>query len=729
MPIEGVEFLVERRVADRQDAASMNPDQVEAARHREGPALVLAGPGTGKTTTLVGRYCFLVDQGVDPASIFVATFTRKAALQLKERIAARAGIATARLPIGTFHSLCLGILREVGERVGVPRDFRTIGDGQQFRVLRELKLDWPGELEELKDAIARLKDRLVGPEQARREASACRGGNAEERLLLARAYTRYQEALRRRGLFDFGDQIALAVEALREHADLRERYSDRYRYLMVDEFQDINAAQDALLQALLAGHRNLWAVGDDDQAIYGWRGSDVRYVTGFEQAHPGARVLRLQTNYRSPRAILEVADRLIRHNRRRLPKTLEAPKATKAPVVLCRAEDEHREAQWVAHAVRKLLDAGTRPREVAVLLRTNYLTLPFETELRRAGIPFVIRGGPGFWELKEVQTVLEALWPLSQAAASSPCPWAGLPYLHERLAEVAQRTRSRPFPKLVEALAEAVAAQPPLSASDETKVRWAGAARQVAAEAREFQDVNVFLAHAATAATAPPADEDADAVVLSTIHQAKGLEWDAVFVCACEAGLLPHEKAEDGEEERRLAFVAATRAKRFLTLSCCRSRNGRPADPSPFLAEMTRGAPAASLSWRRAPATCETGSWLGPQPRQSTPPKPAIEKVPPAFAYPKPTRMKAGAKGRKPTGPVPGAEPKHPVPPEPSARARRNTRVFHSAFGNGVVQRVDGDKWTVAFAKHGVKVILSEYLTVLGGREAGTRTARRRTRS
>ncbi|MFU8858730.1 MAG: ATP-dependent helicase [Deferrisomatales bacterium] len=706
----------------------MNPDQAEAASHLGGPALVLAGPGTGKTTTLVGRYCFLVDQGVDPGSIFVATFTRKAALQLKERIAAQAGIGTARLPIGTFHSLCLGILREVGERVGVPRDFRTISDGQQFRLLRDLKLDWPGELEDLKDAIARLKDRLVTPEQFRREAAACRGGDAEERLLVAGAYARYQEALRKRGLFDFGDQIALAVQALREHPEVRERYSERYRFVMVDEFQDINVAQDALIQALLAKHRNLWVVGDDDQAIYGWRGSDVRYITGFEKTYPGARVLRLSTNYRSPRTILDVADRVIRNNRRRLPKTLEATRATKAPVVLCRAEDEHREAEWVVGAVRKLLAAGTRPREVAVLLRTNYLTLPFDTELRRAGIPFVIRGGPGFWELKEVQTILEALWPLAEAAVSSPCPWAGLPYLHDRLAEVVRRNRSRPFPELVETLAEAVAAQPPLSASDEIKVRWAGAARQVAAESKEFQGADAFLSHVAAASTAPPADEDTDAVVLSTIHQAKGLEWDAVFVCACEANLLPHEKAEDGEEERRLAFVAATRAKRFLTLSCCRSRNGRPADPSPFLAELTEGAPAAGLSWRRAPVTSETGSWLEPLLRQGTPPKPADEKVRSTFAHPKPARKKAGGKGRKPMGPVPGAGPKHPVAPEPSARAQ-NARVFHSAFGSGVVQRVDGDKWTVAFAKHGVKVIRSEYLMVLGGREAGTETARSRNRS
>lgn len=223
-------------------ALPLNREQRDAARHFEGPALVLAGPGTGKTTTLVGRYCFLLDQGVAPESVFVSTFTRKAADQLKERISAASGIATSRLPIGTFHSLCLRILRESGARMGVAPNFQVIRDSQQYRLLRDLKLDWRGELEDLRDAIARLKDRLVTPEEALRAAVSSRSAGAEEALAVARAYVRYQGALQKQGLLDFGDLVGVALQGLQQCADLRRAYSERFQFVLVDEFQDVNAA-------------------------------------------------------------------------------------------------------------------------------------------------------------------------------------------------------------------------------------------------------------------------------------------------------------------------------------------------------------------------------------------------------------------------------------------------------------------------------------------------------
>lgn len=265
-------------VLARASVVRLNPEQEQAARHISGPALVLAGPGTGKTTTLVGRYAHLVDQGVDPRRIFVSTFTRKAADEFRSRIRVSVGVDPAGLPIGTFHSYCYGLTGATG----------VVEEPGRFAIIRKCMPEWRGDLKSVLDAIDRFKDSLVSPEAALSEARLARKEDRAELLLIAEAYACYQRRLADEGLVDFGDLVIQSIELLREGVPDQHRFA----HLLIDEYQDINPAQDSLINALLAANGQLWAVGDDDQAIYGWRGSDVRFITSFEKRYGGATTYR-----------------------------------------------------------------------------------------------------------------------------------------------------------------------------------------------------------------------------------------------------------------------------------------------------------------------------------------------------------------------------------------------------------------------------------------------------
>ena len=646
----------------RQD---LNPEQRAAATHGAGPALVLAGPGTGKTTTLVGRYAHLTDAGVDPERVFVSTFTRKAAHELRDRVRRAAGVDPRELPIGTFHSYCFRL-------TGAPE---VIEAARRFSIVRECMPDWKGDLSAVVDAIDRFKDSLVSPEEAQSRASQAEKGDRDELQRIAAAYACYQQRLAEDGLADFGDLVWRSIRLLRD----RPPAGTQFQHLLIDEYQDINPAQDALIKSLLAQGGQLWVVGDDDQAIYGWRGSDVRYITSFSSTYAGATTYRLKRNYRSSKLIVDVAQALVSRNKRRLSKSLVAAAGvTSRRVCLARCDSEEHEAKWVATAVRKLIGSGVRPEEIAILLRTNFQTVEFERALSREKIKFVVRGAGSFWDLPVVRALMSAIWRTRSPAGRAP--WTGPRYLVPILDDVAETAGGAGFNALVDRLVAAAISARPSSMPSEQRIQWDGGAKRLGDESHRFSNADAFLVHCRELSEqGARAEDEEEAVVLSTIHQAKGLEWKAVFVAGCEAELLPHQSATDHEEERRLVYVAVTRAKAFLTLTWAANRGGTKRRQSPFLAELCAGADETQLDRRGQPG------------------------------------KRSRARGRR--GAVRGSRRKPKKGSAQMPRAKRNksaVRVRHPKFGDGTVKSIRSNKYVVQFDQVGEKTILSSYLEILG---------------
>lgn len=658
-------------------AAALNPEQERAARHSVGPALVLAGPGTGKTTTLVGRYTHLVDQGVDPHRIFVSTFTRKAAEELKTRIRASAELEPFGLPIGTFHSYCYGLTGSTA----------VIGEPGRFAIIRACLQDWSGDLRSVLDAIDRFKDSLVSPQEALNRARQAPKQDRGELRRIAEAYACYQHKLADEGLVDFGDLVIRSIGSLQNAIPA----DHRFKHLLIDEYQDINPAQDALINALLHAGGQLWVVGDDDQAIYGWRGSDVRFITSFASRYPGAATYRLKRNYRSSKIIVDVAQSLVSKNTRRLPKSLvSAAEVQSRPLCVMRCRDEQHEAKWVCDAVQKLVASGVPPAGIAILLRTNIQTLEFEAVLDRAGVKFVVRGGGSFWELPVVKALMAAVW-RAYGPGGRP-PWSGPRYLTPILDEVA--AEDRPFPELIDALASAAVSARPRSLPSEKRIQWESGAIRLGSEGRRFGDGGTFLTHCRESTSRDfRGDEEEDAVVVSTIHQAKGLEWEAVFVAGLEDGLLPHNSSDDYEEERRLAYVAASRPRQFLTLTLAVNRAGKERHESPFVAELCTGTPQRLLDRRGVEATKRRGRGSGRRSRFDPEKKRGREARRRGRSSPK----KKLSRGER----------------QPGRRKSRPIRVRHAQFGDGTVESICDDKYVVLFDEVGRKKVVSRFLELL----------------
>jgi len=579
--------------------STLNDQQVEAATHFEGPALVLAGPGTGKTTTLVGRYRFLVEQGVDHASILATTFTRPAADQLRARIGRGMQERAADLMVGTFHSLCLRLLRgDLGRSLEVGPDIKIASEADRYRILREV-CDRSVDVEECMDSIDRYKDRLMDPAAASRElADRVTRVTALDGAIVD-AYEAYQERLSRARLHDFGDLLMVTVAGLSAKKDLRRTYSLRFRFLLVDEFQDVNPAQYELVRLLLDQHTNVWAVGDDDQAIYGWRGSDVRYILDFPREFAGTKVYRLGDNYRSVPVIVDGASGLIGHNRARFSKPLRAMAAGIGQPIIktCACSDERREAEWIAQSIQGLAEQGVGFDDMALLVRVRYLMPTLAAALAIRGIPHFIRGGAKIWASTPSRALLGGieLW-----CGRTPRRWAVPAYLEREVISTVAASRRTAFHAVVQSLVGLISRRPPFSGQPEKAVEWEGTLQRVAAEAASFDDPTDFLDHAAELTAEESSDAGGGGVCISTIHQAKGLEWRAVFLAGCRVGVMPHEKADDPEEERRLAYVAMTRAKEYLAVTWAFADGASGAGPSPYIGEFTRELPPALLdacSW------------------------------------------------------------------------------------------------------------------------------------
>jgi DNA helicase-2/ATP-dependent DNA helicase PcrA len=631
--------------------ALLNPRQLQAVRHSGGPLLVLAGAGSGKTRVLTYRIAALIrDRGVAPSHILAVTFTNKAAGEMQERLVRLLGPAATRaLWIGTFHAIASRILRLSGAPLGLdPRFVIYDGDDQRAlmrEVIREIGVDdrqFPASA--VLAEVSRAKNDLVD-----HVAYAARAESRRHEVI-AKLYAAYTRRLDECHALDFDDLLGRAVELFREHPSVLAEYQARFVHVLVDEYQDTNHAQYVFVSLVARRHRNLTVVGDDDQAIYRWRGADVRNILEFERDYPEAAVVTLDQNYRSTQRILRVASAVIRHNPHRHDKVLWTANGEGDPVTLFEAWDGYEEARYVGERIKRHIAAGGRAGEVAVLYRTHAQSRQFEEMFLRLGVPYRIVGGLRFYERAEIKDVLAYL-----RAAYNPADEASLRRvlnvprrgigdttvrrleawarvegvsLWEALRRAGDAGCSAParraieeFVRIVEQIAACAVDHPAREVLDRA-VAVSGYRRlleaegtdeayarlenldELAAVAQEVEEstgdasLEMFLQHLALLTDEDAGGDRADRVVLMSLHSAKGLEFPTVVLAGLEEGLFPHARAlEDPtgmEEERRLCYVGMTRARSRLFLTYARQRTvygtARPGLPSRFLAEIPEDA-------------------------------------------------------------------------------------------------------------------------------------------
>lgn len=661
--------------------ANLNPQQADAVRHRTGPMLILAGAGTGKTSVVTERIAGMIRDGIQPKNILGVTFTNKAAAEMRSRLARMIGSRVAGgVTLSTFHSLCVRIIRRDAGLLGYSPGFSICDQGEQIALARKAAAtvhcpDLPG-LDAVVQRIGFMKNRGISSERCQREAVE----DAENAV--AAIYRRYQQALRRQNSLDFDDLLLRALELFDAHPDALEYWRDRFRYVMVDEFQDTNKIQFELVRRLASPRDNLAVVGDDDQSIYSWRGAVAGNILKFHEVYPAAKLVTLEQNYRSTTAILSTANGLIQNNPGRREKNLWSRVGAGKPVLLKVHNDQFDEASAVASAICAKRDGAEGQRfhyaDFAVIVRSNAQTKVFEDEFMASHIPFEVIGGQSVYDHKESRDVLSFLAVTANPDADNQVlriinvPPRGIGgktvdllseqarkrgvSLFRQLSEAegmdglqkAQKEACGRFVGLVEgwrkrlladgvngltqAILEEAGYQEELQELYENPLeaasRWNqavavgdGLAAHAERNADEHggdpqQALAAFLQDAMLAAKADGDERRAgrDEVKIITGHSAKGLEYPYVFIPSLEEDLFPHKRAvEEGnvEEERRLLYVAMTRARLELTLSYCRSRESRgksrEVKPSRFLDEL----PPELLQRDESPTRAEeTAEWL-----------------------------------------------------------------------------------------------------------------------
>ncbi len=747
----------------------LNPEQQDACLYGEGPLLIFAGAGSGKTRVLTYRVaCLIASRRAQPWQILAVTFTNKAANELKHRLEKLLSPEVAsKLWAGTFHSICARLLRMEGQAIGVQPEFVIYDEAEKLtalkQALRELNLDSKQfEPKPLAWRISEAKNELLSPVKFTELASDFYD------KLVARVYKQYQKVLERNGALDFDDLILKAVELLQQNEEVRTKYGERFRYVLVDEFQDINQAQYELVKLLSSVHRNLAVVGDDDQSIYRWRGADVRLMLEFEKDFPDAHVVKLEQNYRSTQPILEAAWRVISRNKQRAPKKLWSERASSEPVVVYEAVDGTDEASFVLQTIQEAVSAGeAKYSDFAVLFRTNAQSREFEEQFLRWRIPYRLVGGFRFYDRKEIKDAVAYLRLAYnerddvsyERIVNVPPRGLGKQTLELVAAEASERNLAR-----LEAARLLVKADSPLSSRarkalaafvdlvDEIKqelakdaspaklvrfvlqctgyAQWLREQHSSEAEerlenlaelenvARQFEEGNPgaglagFLEHLALMTDLDRTDAGPDRVWLMTLHSAKGLEFKYVFMVGMEEGLCPHLRSLDDpqgiEEERRLCYVGMTRAKDrlYVTYAGRRMLFGRtqPCAPSRFLAEIPE-----ELLERQGGRSGGDPALLGLRTR------PAGRKLDLRSVLGKSSTLKVASKGR--ANVVTGRPTQAKVEPEPEHPFRAGMSVSHPKFGKGKVVQVRGDVVSVAFPGQGIKKLSAEYapLSLEGG--------------
>ena len=625
-----------RPAPDHPLLAGLNEPQRDAVTHCEGPLLILAGAGSGKTRVLTHRVAYLIQvHRVRPDEVVAITFTNKAAGEMKERIAGLVGPIARTMWISTFHSMCARMLRREAQRIGYKSTFTIHDEDDRRRLIKrcleELNLD-PKRFPP--DALARqisdAKNQLVGPEEFRERI----GGHFAQTA--ADVYALYEKRHAAMNAMDFDDLLMKTVQMLEAFPDRLKHYQQAFRFVLIDEYQDTNHAQYRLATLLAEAHRNLAVVGDDDQSIYSWRGADIRNILEFERDYPDAKVIRLEQNYRSTQAILDVANAVVTNNRKRKGKNLWTPRGAGALVQVVEVNDERAEAQFVASEVQKLLEgeaAGAgrafRPAEIAVLYRTNAQSRVLEEQFGRYAIAYQVIGGPKFYERAEIRDLVayltaivnpddasrlvrivnvpkrgigatslqrlqahaagmgESVWSVMRAAADVPGLSAGatnglLDFV--RLVEGLQAgLEGRPVAEVVRSLLDesgyeaALKVQKTLEADGrlENLEEFVGVAAEYDKRAEEAS-LDGFLQEISLYADVDAIVDKSAMITLMTLHNAKGLEFPVVFIAGMEEGVFPHQRSLDEqnvEEERRLAYVGITRAMDRLYLLHARARS------------------------------------------------------------------------------------------------------------------------------------------------------------
>jgi DNA helicase II / ATP-dependent DNA helicase PcrA len=623
----------------------LNPAQQEAVLTTEGPVLVIAGAGSGKTRVLTRRIAHLLRAvGVKPPEILAITFTNKAAAEMRERVEDLVGPPARASWVMTFHAACGRILRREAPRLGYRSNFTIYDSADQLRLTKQCLEDLERDPKRftprgIHSQISNAKNQLIGPDEY-----ASRVASFYDQTV-ADVYKLYQTKLFNANAVDFDDMLYLTDDVLERFPEAREKWQKAFRYLLVDEYQDTNHAQYKFLQLLAANHSNVFAVGDPDQSVYGFRGADIRNVLEFEQDFPGAKTIALEQNYRSTNSILEAANGVISHNRERKPKNLWSELGDGEPVHVVEVEDEHAEARYVAAEIARLVEEGFNGREIAVFYRTNAQSRVLEDVLVRQGVAYQVIGGPRFYERAEIKDLVAylqvidnpydvvsllrianrprrgigdstlaklmsfaddaemSLWEAmdrTDAAGVGTAPSKAVASFRNVIQSLMSASQELDVPELIERVLEQTGTLGALEA--ERTIESQGRIenlQELVALAREWMEsaaeptLSSFLQEVSLYSDQDAIRGDGSLVTLMTLHNAKGLEFRAVYLIGMEEGIFPHSRSieEQGvEEERRLCYVGMTRAMERLTLMHASSRmlyGGRSYNlPSRFLDEL-----------------------------------------------------------------------------------------------------------------------------------------------
>ena len=611
------------------DLETLNDVQAAAVRHANGPCLIFAGAGSGKTRVLTHRIAHLLHElEVFPDRILSVTFTNKAAGEMKSRLERMVGDAARDLWVGTFHSMCVRILRRDGKKIGITPNFAIIDETDQRAVIKDILADLDYDERQLTPGaclaeISKAKNALQTPDQYLEKHASFIG----ERY--GNVYKEYERRLSESNSLDFDDLIGKTIRLFEEGKEVRTRYQNKFRYVLVDEYQDVNFAQYRLLTLFSGEHKNITVVGDDDQSIYSWRGSDYKMILRFEQDFPGAKVFNLEENYRSTQTILAAANELVENNKTRHPKKLFTSRTEGDVVTAFRAETERAEARYVVEKIKESVREGSAYRDFLILYRTNAQSRVFEEAMISEGIPYRVVGGVGFYarqEIKDIISYLRYILNPSDAiafkrivnvprrsigaqtlaslvdAASDAKMSVGEAVFDKELLKRAVPKKQKELERFAELVGNWRERLDSLSISDllVAVMEESGYVRELQNEdtneartrlenlqelvgvAREFEGIDTtgtladFLGNIALISDLDTLDPTSSYVTLMTMHGAKGLEFPVVFLTGLEEGVFPHSRAlvdmTELEEERRLAYVGVTRAMDKLFLSYAERR-------------------------------------------------------------------------------------------------------------------------------------------------------------
>ena len=750
------------------DLSRLNPPQREAVLCTEGPLLVLAGAGSGKTRVLTHRIARLIETGVPAWSILAITFTNKAAREMRERALALSGQSAFDAWVMTFHASCARILRRDIEKLGYKRSFSIYDDDDQKSLIKSLlaamNLDdklYP--VQAVRAAISDAKNKLQTPAEWLQSQ-----GNDFKAQKIAEVYKQYEKKLKENSALDFDDLLIKTLDLLSLHPPVLEYYRQKFKYILVDEYQDTNRAQYELIRLLSGEKRNVCVVGDDDQSIYGWRGADIRNILDFEKDYPDAKVIKLEQNYRSTASILEAANQVVAHNRGRKEKALWTDAGEGSPIELYEALDERDEAAWVCAKLRELSRERIQAGDAAVLYRVNAMSRVIEEALVRSGVPYRVYGGLRFYDRKEVKDLVAYLRLLvnpddevslrriineprrsigdatveqiATYAASNGLPlFAAVMDIQEVGLPARARTAVAGFAQMMMELMEARIDQQPeefvrtlidktgfkkqyeTDKTDEGRARLENIEEFVGA-VQQYQQQNPegglegFLENVALVSDLDNLPETQRPLTLMTLHSAKGLEFPAVFLVGLEEGLFPTTRAmfddDKLEEERRLCYVGITRAMKRLFISHARTRmlfGSRQAFArSRFVDEIPPRLIGDNRQMLKAPERLSRP--MGHSERPSFEPRPQ-----PAWRQEAPAAKKPAALGIP--GLAKGFVPSVARSLEPVMLFQPGDRVLHRVFGHGTVDEIRGTgrdaKLVITFDDRGQKIFPADTAPVV----------------